>query len=852
MAKRGSDVDVGQDQTGNDDIGQKPRAIDGVGVRQAVEAARRAIFLVELIRAEHQRAHLAKECRRLAHGKRGLARLTAGWSEEKESLRFREQLSRVLAMVPAASIEDPDLRARWSSIQESCPQALEDDIDRELSSFIDDGTHAVVRWVEDALSLVWRNFAMLSGIALAILLVIAMEQIHALLFERWWYGPAALAALLPVPVLALVGHLLKSKTRARVPAWFADLVKVGFFWRPAARYPTGYDMLADNPRLSRRMTAAMVTRGALFLVWMWVAYRLFGMLSEGFEILMTLGQVTCLFGVLLGGLATLDLWDFVHPAPIRRLFLTLAIAIWAIYSWNDFSLAVVVACVVAVAISLGIAFLERPKVAWAPPTMAVGAVVLALGAMTYEEAAAQREAWKSPARVLGPDSPDRSIEFDEWPHPRPNPGGAPGAPEPPIVAMTASGGGSRAALLTIFALQELARTCTVRADPNPSAADDQEPRLPCEKARARPVAECLNDRLGDHLQAISSVSGGSLATAAYLASLLDREPRADLDDKMSDDFLQPVLDGALTQGTSRGENLERYWNRELGLDDRLSTIARRWREGLGERRPPLPLPIFNSATLDAHAVVLTPLNWKDQYQHDDEREAFEGKSLYLGNQDPTWIYYRWGVYSLADLLPGFDPTLAQAVRASANFPFGFPLVQVETDRRLAFSPREADREENKRKERVRLTDGGVVSNSGMWTLFRFLKAHAEVLKRRGLVLVMVDATRMPEYEGRTRTVDLVRAIFDDTPVAGNLHLTMLTLLRELLDDRFAVIELGMPPNRDSNFYTSWALDDRTRTKLASDAKKGVSEMARQAQLAFCELSHEKGKPKSTLARLPLD
>lgn len=863
---------------------QPTHDVDGVGVRSAVTAARKAIFLVELMRAEQRRSLLVGSCQRWAESKKLLGGIINLLSADSEASKFHDELLRIVGMVPAQYVEDPELQQQWQEIQSLCARADVDVMDRTLTNFVHAATRPLVRWIQDALSLIWRNFATIAGIAVTALLFFGVEQVRALLFERWWYWMAALLAIVPIPMMALLGlWLRRRKSGSRAHPLFAAWVGVGFFWRPAARYPEGYDVLQTSPNLGKRLLATVATKAAIFFVWLLIAFQLFDLCAPRYEILQTLGQITCLLSMALGVLAVLDLWDFIHPAPVRRMFLILGGLIWAIYSFNDVSGWMLPVGFFAALFSLAMVYFEKPKMGHSPYVVAMIVCGAAVGIIASEEETAQKESWKSSPGSSSMSGEESLLKAEEWPH------GSPTSLDP-VIVMTASGGGSRAALLTIFALQELAKVCPVRlpaplpkgtdpalvrghclraqqthAEANRAQAEDLQAQMNAQRKlaedqqeRGEPItaqqviAQCDSANLSQYLQAISSVSGGSLATATYVASRLKNE-QDDLSYKMADDFLQPVLDGALMGNISRGGMLEKHWRDVLQLDDRLSNIAKRWRRGLSEPHPPLPVPIFNSTTLDAHAVVLTPFDWTP-YRDEDERFAFAGQSHYLGYADPTWIYYRWGVYSLEDLVPNYNPTLAEAVRASANFPFGFPVVQLDVKQSLVFSPLWRDRGLDNGKERVRLTDGGVLSNSGMWTLVRFLSEPERIkeLERRGLILIIVDATKMPEYGGRTRTLDLVNAIMDETPVAGNLHATMIGLLKRLLGDRMAVVDFGINPECRSNIYTSWALDYDSRTELETSAREGLGHMVDETQLAFCELSNSSGKPKVRLARYPLD
>ena len=169
----------------------------------------------------------------------------------------------------------------------------------------------------------------------------------------------------------------------------------------------------------------------------------------------------------------------------------------------------------------------------------------------------------------------------EWPYPHDS--------AYPAVVVAASGGGSRAAIYTALTLA------------------------------------ALPEELRVHLQAISSVSGGSLANAAYiqqrrrmkgLRTALPREVPLDNADpgdalvrSVSEDFLWPTLTGAACPVIGRGASLERQWESFLG-NDGIATLAQDWTDSINKQdtQPPFPVPLFNSCTLDGHALVISPLN----------------------------------------------------------------------------------------------------------------------------------------------------------------------------------------------------------------------------------------------------
>ncbi|HYN21266.1 MAG TPA: patatin-like phospholipase family protein, partial [Thermoanaerobaculia bacterium] len=415
--------------------------------------------------------------------------------------------------------------------------------------------------------------------------------------------------------------------------------------------------------------------------------------------------------------------------------------------------------------------ISRPRKRSTRWAVVVG-LILAAGANLLAKYTLKNELWReNPA-----DKWDR-LGRQEWPWPAP-----PGS-NAPVVLLAASGGGSRAAVYTGLALHHL------QAD--------------------RP-------RIAEQLQAISSVSGGSLASAAYIVRLFENRKVDDLNEALRGDFLLPTLFGALTPGQTRGSAIEEEWQEgPVGLHKHtLRDLAQSWRQSRRSPVPPFPIPLFNSSTLDGHDVVISPLA-KGLYTRPglDDEASDPGKNAYDleatdDGDSPTWVYYRDGTYSLEDLLADFNPPLSSAVRASANFPFGFPLVRLETERPLFFSPLAADREAG-RKKLVRLTDGGALSNSGMWSLFNLLM-HPDnqgELRERGVLLIMVEASRMPSYRQLDRAVNsLWGTIEDQGPVGQRLHREMLELLERTYGSRIAVIQLDLVPRESFNVFTTWALD----------------------------------------------
>lgn len=671
-----------------------------------------------------------------------------------------------------------------------------------------------MRWREDAITLAGRNLATLSGFVALGLLLLGAEQVRSLFFDLWQCSVWTGLIFLPVVLLPLLGSWLRRRPSGGLV--LRTWPTANIFWRGSARHPLGYDVFSANSGIGSLLMLVAASKALLFIAWLsgCALVLLFGVRAT--PVLQTIGWTVCLFCFMGTGLALLDFWDFLHPAPVRLTFLVVVLGIAALYASTDYS-PLALTSMTASAAGYFIYTLRSRRQGW-KSLLSVVLVVTLIGVLgsLVEETTEKGEAWTSPPGVSAP----ATIAAGSWPLPGPE-----GGRLPPVVVLAASGGGSRAAVLTALALETLAAACL----PKVNAASGG----PCET-------------FADHLHAISSVSGGSLATAAYVAARLEQRDVAAIDRQMGDDFLRPVLLGALNPAVSRGQALEDYWVKKLGLSHRLSDVARSWNGALRASHPPVPVPLFNSATLDAHAVVLSPLDW-----HAHVSPVRQAENPYESLERPTWVYYRSSIYSLPDLLPGFDPNLAQGVRASANFPFGFPVVQVATTVALPFSPASLDRLEGP-KERVRLTDGGVVSNSGLWTLFHLLSSHASELERRGVILILIDGSKMPEYQGRTRMWDLVNAILDQSPIAANLHETMISLLQTRLHHRLGVVAVALEPTVDNNVYTSWALDSASLSQLEQGFAPKLLKMRSQVESAWLTLQDPAAQLHDIPTRLPLD
>jgi hypothetical protein len=241
---------------------------------------------------------------------------------------------------------------------------------------------------------------------------------------------------------------------------------------------------------------------------------------------------------------------------------------------------------------------------------------------------------------------------------------------------------------------------------------------------ARDVEE-FNARFRDFARDPESASAGQeleklkhLSWVAHSATL----------DDLCTDFMAPVLRGALSPFTSRGEALRRFWAGRYNWRDSLDRTG--YPAGQRGEQPydwsRHPLAIYNSSDVRRGcrvAVGFPPL-----------------PEFFLASGLPTKPGSDAGRYPpqvLADLDPDRAMPLADAVGLSANFPFGFNVAsmrrrqpddkdyrdQGETDeqaieRRAAYQATLAEKKDLVAK----ILDGGIVDNTGIDSIYLAVEA----------------------------------------------------------------------------------------------------------------------------------
>jgi hypothetical protein len=691
-------------------------------------------------------------------------------------------------------------------------------------------------WLPDVYNYFRKNLALIWGALILLGVTLKVEAVNSLLRNEISYNPAGFV----LPLVLLLVPLVVSRTRTsalrrqdppRVPFWDISSSAFRSFRRQALEPGRLINRWPRGNRLGREIVKGQAVKLAVYALWWLVAFGLIYGLHKK-SVLGASGSSLTVFMVLSLCYAVLilahivDLWEYLDPQPVRFLMLAASLGgfVFLLLGWGRWFF--ICAFLVAAAGYFYSWILDREKTL----RLAVAIFFLALAAAnivgwnTHDRAAWQEE---------GPDQKWDRLTVADWPWPGTD----------PVVILAASGGGSRAAIYTGLTLRRL---------------NEKFPEI------------------AGQLQAISSVSGGSLANAAYVARLLDlgekrndpearRAALADLDQALGKDFLFPTLIGALTPTKTRGQSIEATWEDEevkLGRHS-LSELAAAWSsQNRGtSASPPFPIPLFNSTTLDGHDLVISPLKRKLYTWDEMEEEARDLKrSAYRrvdsNQEDPyTWVYYRDGIYALDDLLEGFDPKLSQAVRASANFPFGFPLVRIKTSQPLFFNPKDNDLEE----KQVQLSDGGALSNSGMWPLYHLLvpdeREKLEELKRRGVLLLVVEASKMPVYPNLEQSLNsLWSTIGDQGPVGQRLHRLMFDALGREYGGRIAIIQWDIISKESYNVLTSWALDGDSIRKLGESFEERWDAEESTLVRAWTALKSkaDSGKPILSTQRPPLD
>ncbi|MFO0940481.1 MAG: patatin-like phospholipase family protein [Pirellulales bacterium] len=325
----------------------------------------------------------------------------------------------------------------------------------------------------------------------------------------------------------------------------------------------------------------------------------------------------------------------------------------------------------------------------------------------------------------------------------------------PVVFVAASGGGSRAALFASLVLQQLSI--------QPMTWGDSEKTW------------------GDNVVLISSVSGGSIATARYMADVahakdttgqlrftskeelkLRTTERIDglsnlsdenkellktaiskpdrnndvgkavlqafgstITDEMAADFMAPILRGSITPFANRGDCLYGFWDQLYGWSAKdqsyFSTLHLPGRD-LQKSLPPLAFLNTTDVVTGRRVILGFPNIEAGFLVGSPEFPITVRESAVRSGRTSTYD----GV-SISDYVcntRSFEVSLTRAVRLSSNFPWGFDIERFseKSEPALIVSELAPKARGQKARRYVELMDGGVVDNTGIDSIASMLES----------------------------------------------------------------------------------------------------------------------------------
>jgi hypothetical protein len=461
-------------------------------------------------------------------------------------------------------------------------------------------------------------------------------------------------------------------------------------------------------------------------------------------------------------------------------------------------------------------------------------------------------------------------------------------PLEPVVILCASGGGSRAALFTAGILSRMwwqpVGDCLLHPQTLPNLSPEDAALIRDSEGR-----QCPGRLLLQHADVISSVSGGSLASA-YLMDALYRHmrdnpcgadgrplgpytarqsalqaffeatddsalrppitwygkpaeptvlrdwwtaPPIDSDplsveferiikqieqnpfiNAMRQDHLAAAITGFLLPWMGRGPALEAFWEgsfqwcRGPGESRLLSDYYEAERDG---RLPALVLNSTLARTATRIAITnLDPTQFQGLYKFGPRVDARslgeeslicpDGKMGSASDRaerryDPLPAQ----INTLNDLDPFWAIPLKTAVRASANFPVGFPLLRF-----LRRTEAGCPMEYQGRPDVLELSDGGVIDNTGVDAAMALIRANREAIKERGVLIFQINSGELPCNPGPTGLDFLLHNVMEVKNALWraniNLQSTLASLyldeLRELAGDSVKAVKGRLPSTKD--------------------------------------------------------
>ncbi|MGB3967212.1 MAG: hypothetical protein WBO45_10795, partial [Planctomycetota bacterium] len=309
-------------------------------------------------------------------------------------------------------------------------------------------------------------------------------------------------------------------------------------------------------------------------------------------------------------------------------------------------------------------------------------------------------------------------------------------------------------------------------------------------------------------------------------------------DDMATDFMAPMLRGVLLPGIERGTRLADFWRDRFGW----SGV-----HNLGAARADRPLLVLNST--DTGRGV---------------RLAIGFPALPRGLLGET-------MSALADVAPGWQVDLAQAVRLSANFPWGLQVAELDTGEPAAPPPpwvpplargyQARHAWELGDRSQIKVLDGGLIDNTGIDTVARVFERLRQIeaghgraptdgqpwtpeqrqqverlqagavtvlheLRRRKVLLIEIDAGRKFQTDGAlSRWLPTLFSPLSSLEAAAHVNAllrkeahmrTLADVLDGEVDQKDRIARFASVPfvcNRDDDVMTAWALGSQDKASV---------------------------------------
>jgi len=241
-------------------------------------------------------------------------------------------------------------------------------------------------------------------------------------------------------------------------------------------------------------------------------------------------------------------------------------------------------------------------------------------------------------------------------------------------------------------------------------------------------------------------------------------------DDMTTDFMAPLLRGAIHPAIERGDSVRTFWAGEFGLGGDHAAVAQDGSEepqeqtAESEKDPMSPLLMLNTCSIDRggpFVIGIPPLPQPllSSVDFDAIHQATLGEFRTLHGLRPDW-----------------SVSVAEAVRLSSNFPWGFAVSSIPRPERQAEEQENAETVSVNDPQAILLTDGGVFDNTGIGAIRALLEglermARTETgadgpaakalgrLRERGVILVEIDSGAKPEPPTASRPLEAVFAPF---------------------------------------------------------------------------------------------